>query len=159
MKMLPSIDLKRNQLKAEETRAKNELAELRIESEKMIADVDKTLPMIANRDPLLEKLVIISSSVIEEQSFAGIKVPYLKKVIFEEKGSLLVKTSEIEDYIELLKKAIESKLRVKVMQQRVECFNKAVREITQHFNFLERILIPNAKKNIEKIQQMLEEEA
>lgn len=157
-KMLPSIDLKRTQLMAEHARAKNEMAVLTKESDLINAEITKTLPMIANRDVKLEGLVKISSFVIEEQSVVGVKVPFLKEVLFEERDySMLATPSWIEAYIKQLKRAIEDRIRVKVMSLRVEKLGHAVRRITQHVNLFEKILIPTAKKNIQKIQIILGE--
>lgn len=158
LKMLPSIDLKRTQLMAEHARAKNEMAILAKESEQIIAAIAKTLPMIANKDVKLEGLVKISSFVIEEQSVVGIKVPFLKEVLFEERDySMLATPAWIEAYIKQLKKAVEEKIRVQIMSLRVEKLSHAVRKITQHVNLFEKILIPTAKKNIQKIQIILGE--
>lgn len=158
VKMLPSIDLKRTQLMAEHARAKNEMAVLKKESEQIAVEVVKTLPMIANRDVKLEGLVKISSFVIEEQSVVGIKVPFLKEVLFEERDySMLATPSWIEAYIKQLKRAVEEKIRIQVMSLRVEKLSHAVRKITQHVNLFEKILIPTAKKNIQKIQIILGE--
>lgn len=158
LKLLPSIDLKRTQLMAEHARAKNEMAILKKESEQTSADVAKTLPMLANRDVKLEGLVKVSSSVIEEQSVVGIKVPFLKEVLFKELDySMLATPSWIEAYIKQLKRAVEERIRMQVMSLRVEKLGKAVRRITQHVNLFEKILIPTAKKNIQKIQIILGE--
>lgn len=158
VKMLPSIDLKRTQLMAEHTRAKNEMTVLKKESEQIIADVAKTLPMLANRDVKLNKLVKISSLLIAEQSVVGIKVPFLKEVLFEECDySMLATPSWVEAYIKQLKRAVEAKIRLQVMGLRIEKLSHAVRRITQHVNLFEKILIPTAKKNIQKIQIILGE--
>lgn len=157
-KMLPSIDLKRTQLMAEHTRAKNELAVLERESKQTASQVVKSLPMIANKDVKLEGLVKIRSFVIEEQSLVGTKVPYFKEVLFEERDySMLATPSWIEAYIKQFKRALEEKIRIQVMGQRVEKLRHAVRKITQHVNLFEKILIPTAKKNIQKIQIILGE--
>lgn len=158
VKMLPSLDLKRTQLMAQQLKAKNEMAVLKRESEQIAAEVVKTLPMIANQDVKLEGLVKISSFVIEEQSLVGIKVPFLKEVLFEERDySMLATPSWIEAYIKQLKRAVEEKIRIQVMRLRVESLSHAVRKITQHVNLFEKILIPTAKKNIQKIQIILGE--
>lgn len=157
-KMLPSIDLKRTQLKAEQERAKNEMAVLKKESEETAFEVARTLPMIANRDVKLEGLVKISSVAVEEKNVVGVKVPFLKEVLFEERRySLLATPSWTEAYIKLLKKAVEEKIRLQVMSLRIEKLSHAVRKITQHVNLFEKILIPTAKKNIQKIQIILGE--
>lgn len=158
LKMLPSIDLKRTQLMAEQARAKNEMLVLKQESEQLIADVAKTIPMIANRDVKLEGLVKVSSFVVGEQNLVGIKVPFLKEVLFEERDySMLATPSWIEAYIKQFKRAVEEKIRIQVMNLRLEKLGHAVRRITQHVNLFEKILIPTAKKNIQKIQILLGE--
>lgn len=158
LKMLPSIDLKRTQLMAEHARAKNEMTVSKKESEYILADVAKKLPVMANRDVTLEGLVKISSLVIEEKNLVGIKAPFLKEIVYEERDySMLATPSWIETYIKLLKKAVEQRIRVQVMSLRVEKLSHAVRRITQHVNLFEKILIPTAKKNIQKIQIILGE--
>lgn len=158
LKLLPSIDLKRTQLMGEYARAKNELEILKKESELIISDVAKTLPMLANTDVKLKELVKIRSSVIEEQSIVGIKVPFLKEIIFEERDySMLATPFWMEAYIKQLKRAVEEKMRLQLMSIRIEKLNHAVRRITQHVNLFEKILIPTAKKNIQKIQIILGE--
>lgn len=158
LKLLPSIDLKRTQLMAEQARAKNEMTDLKNESEQITSDVAKTLPMLANRDVKLEGLLKISSFLVEEQSIVGIKVPFLKEVIFEEREySMLATPLWIEAYIKQLKRAVEAKLRLQMMNLRVEKLSCAVRRITQHVNLFEKILIPTTKKNIQKIQIILGE--
>lgn len=158
LKLLPSIELKRTQLMAEHARAKNEMASLKIATDQIIADVAKSLPMLANTDVKLEGLVKISSLSIGEQNVVGIKVPILKEVIFEEREySMLATPYWIDTYIMQLKKAVEARIRVDMMNQRVEKLGRAVRRITQHVNLFEKILIPTAKKNIQKIQILLGE--
>ncbi len=158
LKLLPSIDLKRTQLMAEYARAKSEMAVLKKEAEQIIEGVAKTLPMLANRDKELQGLVKVSSSVIEEQSVVGIKVPFLKEVLFEERNySMLATPFWLEAYIKQLKRAAQDRIRIQVMGLRVDKLSHAVRRITQHVNLFEKILIPTAKKNIQKIQIILGE--
>jgi V/A-type H+-transporting ATPase subunit D len=158
LKMLPSIDLKRTQLMAEHVRAKNEMAILKKESDEIIAQVAKTLPMIANRDVNLQGLVKIKSFEIEEKNLVGTKIPFLKEVVFEEQNySILATPYWTEAYIKQLQRAVEEKIRVRVMGLRVEKLSHAVRKVTQHVNLFEKILIPAAKTNIKKIQIILGE--
>lgn len=158
LKLLPSIDLKRTQLMAEQLKAKNEMAALQKESEEIIRDVAKTLPMLANLDVKLEGLVKISSFVIEDENIVGIKLPFLKEVLFEErKYSMLATPYWLETYIKQLKRAIFAKIQIQVMHQRIEKLNQAARRIAQRVNLFEKILIPTAKKNIQKIQIILGE--
>lgn len=157
-KLLPSLDLKRTQLMAEQAKAKNEKSALLKEIEEISSEVAKSLPMLANPDVKLQELVKIKSVLMEEQSIVGIKVPFLKEVLFEENNySMLTTPFWTEAYIEHFKRAVAAKMRLKAMNLRVEKLNHAVRRITQHVNLFEKILIPTAKKNIQKIQIILGE--
>lgn len=158
VKLLPSLDLKRTQLMAAYAKAKNEKEIIKAETEEILADVAKTLPMAANRDVKLEGLVKISRRVIEEKSVVGIKVPFLKEVLFEDSEySMLATPVWTEAYIALMKRAVEERIRSQVMSLRIEKLGHAVRRITQHVNLFEKILIPAAKKNIQKIHIILGE--
>lgn len=158
LKLLPSLDLKRTQLMAEQARAKNERIRLEKDTQQIAADVAKTLPMLANRDVKLDGIVKIRSYLLGEQNIVGIRMPFLKELLFEEQEySMLATPSWIETYIKLLKKAVEARIQVQVMDLRIEKLSRAVRRITQHVNLFEKILIPTAKKNIQKIQIILGE--
>jgi V/A-type H+-transporting ATPase subunit D len=158
VKLLPSIDLKRTQLTAEYTKANKELLDLRTEYEAIVANATENIPMLANNDVKLEGLVKIGSIVIGEESLVGVKVPVLKEFTFQETSySMLATPFWIEIYIKQLKKAIDAKMRIQLMEQRVKNLSSAVRKVTQHVNLFEKILIPNAKKNIQKIQIILGE--
>lgn len=158
LKLLPSLDLKRTQLMAEHAKANMEKSALTQEVEKSIADTVENLPMIANRDVKLEGLVKIDSLAVGEESIVGIKVPYLKEITFEESAySSLATPSWIEAYIQQLKKVVEGKIRVEIMEKRAEKLRLAVRRITQHVNLFEKILIPTAKAKIQKIRILLGE--
>ncbi len=158
LKLLPSIDLKRTQLMAEYARANKELQNLKKEVEQIIAGTSEKLPMLANREVKLEGLVKIRSILINEESVVGVKVPYLREIEFEKNSySMLATPFWTEAYIKQLKKAVEATIRVQVMQRRIEKLRRAVRKVTQHVNLFEKILIPKAKKNIQKIGIILGE--
>lgn len=157
-KLLPSVELKRNQLMAEFTKAKKELLELKNDAEGVFKDSAEKLPMIANPDIHLEGLVKIKSAVMGEESIVGVKVPFVKEIQFEEiPYSMIATPTWTESYIKQLKKGVEARMRILAMETRLKKLNHAVRKVTQHVNLFEKILIPNAKKNIQKIRIILGE--
>lgn len=48
--------------------------------------------------------------------------------------------------------AAEARVRARVAEERVQTLNHAVRRITQRVNLFEKILIPTAKENIQRIR-------
>lgn len=153
VKLLPSLELKRMQLMAEYARAQTEKAHFQEVSEKEISAVDQKLPMVGNRDIHLEKLLSINSIEIGEQNIVGIKLPYLKKISFDVLDYSFLATPHWVDAALLeLKKGIEARMNLKIMDMRIDKLKTAVRRMTQRVNLFEKILIPSSKKNIQKIQ-------
>lgn len=155
-KLLPSLDLKRTQLRAKHAEAKAEILNLEHKLDEVMAAASEKLPMLANRDVNLDGLVKISSIQMGEESVVGVKVPVLKKIEFAVLDySIMAKPVWVDAYVEQVKLAVEAQIRVKVMRDQEKRLAHAVRRITQHVNLFEKILIPAAKKNIQKIQIIL----
>jgi V/A-type H+-transporting ATPase subunit D len=54
--------------------------------------------------------------------------------------------------VKRLQAAAEARVRIRIAEQRVAILETAVRRITQRVNLFEKILIPTAKKNIQRIR-------
>jgi V/A-type H+-transporting ATPase subunit D len=152
-RVLPSLDLKRMQLSAELKRARQQLAEAAAEVEKLNKRVAEQLPMLANREIDVSGLVEVESYRIEEENLVGVKLPKLVEVKCRvAEYSMLAKPHWVDMLVEQLKQMIEQKTRVQVAAERVRLVEQAERRITQRVNLFDKILIPTAKKNIQKIQ-------
>jgi V/A-type H+-transporting ATPase subunit D len=155
-KLLPSLDLKRMQLTAECANAKVDMEKLRQAADAAITDATEKLPMLANHEIDLAGLVKVKSIQLTEESIAGVKVPRLGKITFDVLDySLLAKPHWVDAYVKHLEKAVELNQKVRVMGLRLDRLAHAVRRVTQHVNLFEKILIPAAKRNIQKIQIVL----
>jgi V/A-type H+-transporting ATPase subunit D len=152
-RVLPSLDLKRMQLSAELKRARQQLAEAEAEVKKLNKRVAEQLPMLANREIDVSGLVQVESFRIEEENLMGVKLPSLEEVKCNVMPySMLAKPHWVDVLVEQLKQMVEQKTRVQVAAERVRLLEKAERRITQRVNLFDKILIPTAKKNIQKIQ-------
>ncbi|MFG0266554.1 MAG: V-type ATP synthase subunit D, partial [Rhodopirellula sp. JB055] len=58
----------------------------------------------------------------------------------------------IDILVQRLKDAAEARVRSKIAEQRVQILRQAVRRITQRVNLFDKVLIPTAKENIQRIQ-------
>jgi V/A-type H+-transporting ATPase subunit D len=155
-RMLPSLDLKRMQLTGELRRAKREWAQAEEEMKRLVTRVGEELPMLANRDIGLSGLIEVTSLDVEEENVVGVKLPVLKTVHVKVVDySLLDKPHWVDSYIERLQQLLHVKATVRVAEVRVQKLNQAVRRITQRVNLFEKILIPEARKNIKRIQIFL----
>jgi V/A-type H+/Na+-transporting ATPase subunit D len=155
-RLLPSLDLKRRQLTAEANRARAALAQAQAEVERVSARVADQLPMLANAEISVSGLVQIDAVQVEEENLVGVKVPVLKELRCTVRDySLLAKPHWVDVLVQHLQAMAELRLQVQVAAERVRCLDRAVRRTTQRVNLFDKILIPNAKKDIQRIQIFL----
>jgi V/A-type H+-transporting ATPase subunit D len=155
-RMLPSLDLKRMQLKTELARARDQLAAHQVEVDELNRRVAEQLPMLANREIDVSGLVKVSSVQIEVENVVGVKLPSLREVVCTiQEYSMLAKPHWVDLLVEQLKTMAELHARVKVAAERVRLLERAVRRITQRVNLFDKVLIPTAMQNIQKIKIFL----
>lgn len=155
-RVLPSLDLKREQLTIELSRAKRELDLKSEEIEELKSEVSKQVPMIANSEIPLSGLVNIDTVEYEQENVVGVNLPVLKSVKYlEQDYSLLAKPHWVDVYVKRLKQIIELRLELELASERVKVLEKSVRRITQRVNLFDKVLIPSAKENIKRIQIFL----
>jgi V/A-type H+-transporting ATPase subunit D len=152
-RVLPSLDLKRMQLSAELKRARQQADEAEAEVEKLNQRIAEQLPMLANREIDVSGLVRVESFQVDEENLVGVKLPALVEVKCNIMPySMLAKPHWVDVLVDQLKQMVEQKTRVEVAAERVRLLEQAERRITQRVNLFDKILIPTAKKNIQKIQ-------
>lgn len=152
-RLLPSLDLKRRQLTVEVQKARSEHQAALAEAETLEADIGRELPMLADRSVDLRGLVTMQGYQVGEQNIVGTRLPILENVQFAvAEYSLLATPAWIDILVRRLKDAAEARVRFRIAGQRVQLLEQAVRKITQRVNLFEKLLIPNAKKNIQRIR-------
>jgi V/A-type H+-transporting ATPase subunit D len=155
-RILPSLDLKRMQLTGELARARQQLVQDQEEVQRVGDLIAEHLPMLANREIDLSGLVKVSSVHVEEENVVGVKLPLLKEVeVTVEYYSMLAKPHWVDAYVEQLKQMLHVLAKVKVSEARIVKLGHAVRRITQRVNLFDKILIPETKKNIKRVQIFL----
>jgi V/A-type H+-transporting ATPase subunit D len=151
--VLPSLDLKRRQLSAERSKAREMLAK----TQKQLADLERAiareLPMLSNQSVDLTNIVKVTGVDLVEENIVGTRLPKVNQVQIQVRDyALLGKPFWVDRLVELLKLALETQIGVQVSQQRVELLAQAERVVTQRFNLFDKVLIPKTKTNIKKIQ-------
>lgn len=153
VKLLPSLELKRMQLMAKYSKALLEMDNFKQAAESAIAQIMQKIPMLANRDVQLAGVLKIDSIVLEEQNIVGVKIPHLKEMTFAPPAYSLLGTPHwVDAAMGYLKKGVEVRIKLQIMDKRIKILARAVRRMTQRVNLFEKILIPTCKKNIQKIQ-------
>ncbi|MCF6205025.1 MAG: V-type ATP synthase subunit D [Methylococcaceae bacterium] len=153
---LPSLDLKRQQLVVERTKAMVQLTDTQTQIERCYARVKEQLPMLSNEHVDMGGLVTIRQVEMSEENVVGVKLPYLKQIeIQSEPYSLLSKPHWVDFLVVQLKEMLELKIKLDVEQKRVEILQQAVNKVTQRVNLFDKVLIPRAQQNIRKIRIFL----
>ena len=155
-KLLPSLDLKRRQLKLELDKARVEYERTQAAVKALEARIGAELPMLANPDIDLLGIVKMTAFELEEENVVGVRLPRLRRVECEvAEYSLLAKPAWVDVLVERLRDAAEARTRIQVAAERVRILERAERRITQRVNLFEKILIPRARKNIQRIRIFL----
>jgi V/A-type H+-transporting ATPase subunit D len=104
----------------------------------------------------LSGLVSIRRVDIGEEDVLGVRLPALRVVEFDPVDySVLATPFWIDDLVTCLKEVATYRIRLHVYRERAARMQSAVRRITQRVNLFEKVLIPNAKRNIARIQVFL----
>jgi V/A-type H+-transporting ATPase subunit D len=152
-RLLPSLDLKRRQLTVEAQKARAEYRAAVSAAESLEAQIGQELPMLAEPDLDLGGLVTMKGYRVGEQNVVGTRLPILEHVEFVVADySRLATPAWVDILVGRLKDAAQARVRARVAGQRVRTLDQAVRRITQRVNLFEKILIPTAKKNIQRIR-------
>ncbi len=150
---LPSLDLKRRQLLAEQNKANEELAEIRQRLHTLEPLIAQQIPMLANEQLDLNGLVKVEHVDLVEENVMGTRLPKLNRLdVSVHDYSFLAKPIWVDSLVELLKEALEIRIQIQVAQRRVELLNRAARTVTQRVNLFDKVLIPQTRQNIKKIQ-------
>lgn len=150
---LPSLDLKRQQLVVERTKALTQLNNTHDQIERCYALVKEQLPMLSSEHVEMNSLVAVDQIDISEENLVGVKLPYLKQIEIQSKPySLLSKPHWVDLLVVQLKEMLELQVRLKVDQERVKILQLAVKKVTQRVNLFDKVLIPRAQQNIRKIR-------
>lgn len=152
-KLLPSLDLKRMQLTAELNKARTYFAEVEKKAEALSAHIAEQLPMLADTDIDLSGLVKIENVDVGLENVVGVKLPVLKDITYSVFDySMLARPHWVDVLVDKLQEVSRARIEVQIAAERVREVEQAVRRITQRVNLFEKILIPTAKKNIQRIQ-------
>ncbi|MEZ6061387.1 MAG: V-type ATP synthase subunit D [Planctomycetaceae bacterium] len=152
-RFLPSLDLKRQQLIADFQKAKSVIAATEREIAHLETENAELFALLGASEQDLSGLVTVASADFGEENVLGVRLPTLGNVTFRrQEYSMLAKPFWVDLLVELLESMARLSLRQHVEQQRVQRLNEAVRKITQRVNLFEKVLIPRAEENIQRIR-------
>ncbi|MGE4372219.1 MAG: V-type ATP synthase subunit D [Xanthobacter sp.] len=149
---LPALDLKRQQLMAERNRARIARAELGQSMRRAIEEAGASLPMMAEHRLDLKGLVTLEEVIIDMQNVAGVRLPQVRDVRVQVASyGPMTRPHWVDTLVLRLTQAVRLRAEMQIAERRMALLDKAVTRVTQRTNLFEKILIPQAEKNIRRI--------
>jgi len=152
-RFLPSLELKRQQLTAEYKKAVAALAEAEQGADKANRSLPQLLPILGSTAMKLSGLVRVRRIDVFEEHILGLRLPTLRAVEFDVASySMLSTPFWFDELVVCLKASATYRLRLQVYRERVRRMQGALRRVSQRVNLFEKVLIPNARRDIARIK-------
>ncbi|HEY8159083.1 MAG TPA: V-type ATP synthase subunit D [Methylobacter sp.] len=157
-RLLPSLDLKRRQLTMEAQKAQEEHAAAVAQIDALETRIGEELPMLADEGLHLRDLVVVKGYKLGEQNIVGVRLPVLESLDCQvAEYSPLATPAWLDILVQRLKDAKTCRLRAEIAAQRLDILRLQLRRVTQRVNLFDKILIPTAHSNIQRIRIYLGE--
>jgi V/A-type H+-transporting ATPase subunit D len=157
-RLLPSLDLKRRQLTMEAQKAQEEHAAAVAQIDALETRIGEELPMLADEGLHLRDLVVVKGYKLGEQNIVGVRLPILESLDCQVADySPLATPPWLDILVQRLKDAKTYRLRAEIAARRLDILRLQLRRITQRVNLFDKILIPTAHRNIQRIRIYLGE--
>jgi V/A-type H+-transporting ATPase subunit D len=157
-RLLPSLDLKRRQLTMETQKAQEDHAAAVAQIDALETRIGEELPMLADEGLHLHDLVVVKGYKLGEQNIVGVRLPVLESLDCQvAEYSPLATPAWIDILVQRLKDAKTCRLRAEIAAQRLDILRLQLRRVTQRVNLFDKILIPTAHSNIQRIRIYLGE--
>jgi V/A-type H+-transporting ATPase subunit D len=157
-RLLPSLDLKRRQLTMEAQKAQEEHAAAVAQIDALETRIGEELPMLADEGLHLRDLVVVKGYKLGEQNIVGVRLPVLESLDCQvAEYSPLATPAWLDILVQRLKDAKTCRLRAEIAAQRLDILRLQLRRVTQRVNLFDKILIPTAHTNIQRIRIYLGE--
>ncbi|MGR8981210.1 MAG: V-type ATP synthase subunit D [Gammaproteobacteria bacterium] len=157
-RLLPSLDLKRRQLTMEAQKAQDEYTAALAAIDTLETRIGEELPMFADEELHLSNLVVVKGYKLGEQNIVGVRLPVLESLDCSvAEYSPLTTPPWFDLLVQRLKDAKTIRMRAEIAGRRLDILRLQLRRVTQRVNLFEKILIPTAHENIQRIRIYLGE--
>lgn len=152
-KFVPALDLKRKQLLAARATARRQLQEGEGELAALQQEIREQLPMLANFRGRADQLVEVRQLEITQTNLVGIRLPEVRSLQLAPHPYSLLSTEPWLDHLtQLLMRATELQIHDRVLEKRLTLLEAGLQKTTQRLNLFDKVLIPQAERNIRKIR-------
>ena len=153
---LPTIKSKESALRSEVKRAKDTARDYRTRMEALASEYDYMAALWGEFD---QSLVRVADVQLSEQKIAGVRIPVLEDVSFDEKEyDLFSSPVWYAAGVDLLRRLAKLGIEYEVYNRKMELLDYARRKTTQKVNLYEKVQIPGYEDAIRKIKRFMEDE-
>jgi V/A-type H+-transporting ATPase subunit D len=153
---LPTLKNKEAALRLEVKKAKDKISEL---NKKLNKKLELNSESLGLWNEFIPELIAINNVEITSKKIAGVKIPELGKMVFEEKEfSLFDKPKWFPEGITFLKEIAKIVTEQEFFTKKTVLLDHARRKTTQKVNLYEKVQIPGYEDAIRKIKRFLEDE-
>jgi V/A-type H+/Na+-transporting ATPase subunit D len=150
---LPALDLKRKQLMSERAKTRERIAEIDTIIDEQIETIGAEIPMLANRDIDLKGLAKLTSVRLGERNVVGQRLPVVEEIeVAIAPYGFLIRPHWVDLVAGRLKEVLRLRVEARIAKRQLDLLDAAVTKVTQRVNLFEKVLIPQARNNVRRIQ-------
>ncbi len=151
---LPVLKLKKEQLQIEHLQLKREMAQAETVLKEAREGLDGIVPLLAEPLPVnVPAMARPLDVVLEEKIIAGVKAPAIKEIVFPSYTSSHFGTPPwVNRAMPRLHELVRRNIELKVLTDQYHAIGRELRKATQKVNLFEKVLIPEAKEAVRRIE-------
>ena len=149
---LPTLMLKKQQLQMVIRQVESKVRQIEQERRTLQEELDKWIAVFGE-DIGMENLIKVERIERETGNIAGVDIPVFKSLELQEiPYDLFTMPLWTDRGLDAIKRIAELDARIDVLKRQIELLSDELRITTQRVNLFEKVMIPETKKNIRKIQ-------
>ena len=150
---LPTLQLKKQQLQMKINEARHVYDEL-VDKVRLKQDrIKEWVGVLADSDIDLAQWVLPMNLILEKNNIAGIVVPMVKEIVFEEpEYDLYMTPLWVDKAIVQLRTYFRHVVDVQILAEQIKRLEKELQVTSQRVNLFEKIKIPECQENIRRIR-------
>lgn len=156
-KYLPTLQLKKALLQIEVQHAHAEIDQLE-QQLRFVSDKVEHYSALFSTPETRDLVQAVTVSKVEKKydNIAGIEIPLMERILFEEASYALFDTPAwLDSAVEGVKELITVQEKRRIAEEKKRLLEKELREVSIRVNLFEKIMIPRAQDNIKKIRIFL----
>ena len=156
MRYLPTLTLKKQQLQSEIRTIDEQARKVREQRKKLEAEFQDWISVFGEKEAFKPGMVTVKNIKKGWGNIAGVTIPVYEGAEFGRGDYDLYSTPLwIDMAADRMEKALELDLKAEVLDEQVRLLAMELRTTTQRVNLFEKVKIPEAKRNIKKINVFL----